>query len=80
MIRLQIQVTEEQARRLQAVARKSGLSKAELVRRAVDRASDQQLVTDPAELRLRALAVVGQYADTVSDVSEHHDRYYADTI
>ncbi len=78
MIRTQIQLTERQTRRLKSMATRSGTSVAELIRRAVDHALDADLLADDAEMRARALQVVGKYTDTATDVSEAHDHYLAE--
>ncbi len=80
MVRTQIQLTERQSRRLKALAKRQGISVAELIRRAVDRASDAALAADEEEVRARALTVIGKYADTAPDVSEEHDRYLAEAV
>ena len=80
MVRTQIQLTERQSRRLKALAKRQGVSVAELIRRAVDRTSDASLVVDEEEVRARALTIVGKYADTAPDVSEQHDRYLAEAV
>ncbi len=67
-------------RRLKALAKRQGISVAELIRRAVDRASDAALAADEEEVRARALTVIGKYADTAPDVSEEHDRYLAEAV
>jgi len=80
MVRTQIQLTERQSRRLRALAKRQGVSMAELIRRAVDQATNASLMTDEQEARARALEVVGKYVDTASDVSEEHDRYLAEAF
>ena len=75
MVRTQIQLTERQTRRLKAEATRQGTSMAELIRRAVDHALETDLLSDEEEVRARALSVIGKYADTDRDTSEHHDRY-----
>jgi hypothetical protein len=80
VVRTQIQLTERQLRRLKTLARQRGVSVAELIRRAVDQASDTSLVADEEEMRQRALEVIGKYADPAPDVSEQHDRYLAEAL
>lgn len=80
MVRTQIQLTERQSRRLKALAKRKGTSVAELIRRAVDHASDTSLTADEEEIRARALQVIGKYADTAPDVSEQHDLYLAEAL
>lgn len=76
MVRTQIQLTEQQARRLRRQARDRGVSLAEMVRRCVDRglADDR---SDRAALYERAAQLVGRLADRggTRDISARHDRY-----
>jgi hypothetical protein len=75
MVRTQIQLTDQQARRLRAQARDRGLSLAEVIRRCVDRALDE--VPNRALLYDRAARVVGRFRDRrgARDISSKHDRY-----
>jgi Ribbon-helix-helix protein, copG family len=76
MIRTQIQLTEEQSVRLRQVARRSGVSTAEVIRRSVDRYLDQQEAMAPGgATRLAMLEVVGKWNSGLSDVSARHDDY-----
>jgi Arc/MetJ-type ribon-helix-helix transcriptional regulator len=74
MVRTQIQLTDEQARRLRRLAADRGVSMAALVRDGVERVLAEQ---DREELWGRALSVVGKYRDRegARDVAENHDGY-----
>ncbi len=76
MIRTQIQLTETQARRLRAAARREGISLAEAIRRLVDRglADDEDA---RRRLYARASEAVGRYRDRkgAKDVAAEHDAY-----
>jgi hypothetical protein len=79
VIRTQIQLTEEQARRLREVAAAQGVSLASVIREAVDR-----YVQDGSGLErrwMRALAVRG-YRDVTraGDVAADHDRYLSEAF
>jgi plasmid stability protein len=76
MVRTQIQLTEQQARRLRAQAREHGQSLAAMVRRYVEKGLVEE-VPDRAELYERAARVIGRFRDRRSarDVSTRHDRY-----
>lgn len=77
MIRTQVQLTEEQMRRLRAAARARRVSIAELVRRCIDRALEEE-GAPTAALYDRAAEVVGSFADAeATDLSVRHDDYLA---
>lgn len=77
MVRTQVQLTEEQARRLRALAREEGVSLAEMVRRAVEGYLQEKENGGFAERAERALAAVGRFASGLRDVSQEHDHYLA---
>jgi len=77
MVRTQVQLTEEQARRLRALAREEGVSLAEMVRRTVEGYLQEKENGGFAERAERALAAVGRFASGLRDVSQEHDRYLA---
>jgi hypothetical protein len=72
MIRLQIQLTEEQVERLRRRALERHTSTAALVREAVDLSLREADVDRRWE---RALAVLGRFDGGAADVSAEHDRY-----
>jgi Ribbon-helix-helix protein, copG family len=76
MVRTQIQLTDQQARRLRAHARERGLSLAEVIRRYVDKGLSEG-TPNRAALYERAARVVGLFRDRrgARDVSSKHDRY-----
>ena len=78
MVRTHVQFSRKQLERIRAIARRQGISIAEVVRSAVDRYSEQK-APDAAEaaLRARALAVTGRYGSGHSDTSADHDRHLA---
>ncbi len=73
MVRMQIQVTEEQARGLRRRARARNESIAAVVRDAIDR----ELSGDDAQAAAwaRARAAVGRFHGGGGNVAEEHDRY-----
>ena len=76
MIRTQIQLTEEQVRRIRALARREGVSMAEIIRRGVDDfLASAELSWD--DLWERASSLVGDFEDRESadDVAARHDEY-----
>jgi len=76
MVRTQIQLTEQQARRLRSQARERGLSLAEIIRRYVEKGLSEE-APNRAALYERAARVVGRFRDRrgARDVSSRHDRY-----
>jgi len=74
MIRTQIQLTEQQAKKLRDLSADSRDSVAALIRKAVD----QFLVSgqpDRSALYRQAVSVVGKYNSRECDISLDHDRY-----
>ncbi len=78
MVRTQIQLTEDQARRLRAAAARQNVSIADLVRRGVDSVLKDENGPTRAELVARAIAAAGRHRSDRQDVSVHHDRYLAE--
>jgi hypothetical protein len=76
MIRTQVQLTQDQMRRLREIAKREGVSVAEVVRRCVERRlADDRPTLD--ELYDRALRSAGSLRDPegARDLSTHHDKY-----
>lgn len=75
MRRTQIQLTEQQLRRLSRAAGEHGVSLAEMVRQCVDRTLAER--GDLAAGYARASRLVGAFHDReqAHDVARHHDRY-----
>ncbi|PZA07010.1 MULTISPECIES: CopG family transcriptional regulator [unclassified Meiothermus] len=74
MIRTQIQLEENQLRRLRELAYREGISVSEAIRRAVE-----CMLKDESQewkgRKERALRAVGRFASGLQDVSRSHDRY-----
>lgn len=76
MIRTQIQLTEEQARRVKRLSRERGVSMAEVIRSFVEVG-----ITEEAPRRdsayARARKVIGRFPDRAGarDLSREHDRH-----
>ena len=74
MIRTQIQLTDEQAKKLRELSATGRESVAALIRKAVD----QFIVSgnpDRSGLYRQAETVVGKYNSDSGDIAIHHDRY-----
>lgn len=78
MVRTQVQLTHEQSVLLKAAAAEENVSMAELIRRSVDLFLERRQQRDEAELKRRALSVVGKYSSDAANVSVNHDAYLAD--
>jgi hypothetical protein len=78
MVRTQIQLTEEQASALRALAAQRGVSFAELVRTAVQALLRRETMPDDAERRRRALNAFEHFASGHADVSRRHDEHLVD--
>ena len=80
MIRTQIQLEEEQYKKLKEMSAEKGVSMARLIRESVE----AYLVTinkpSKEEIRRRALEIVGIAHDIegATDVAENHDKYLAE--
>ncbi len=76
MVRTQIQLTDQQARRLRAEARERGLSLAEIIRRYVEKGLSGD-TSDRTARYERAARTVGRFRDRrgARDLSRKHDRY-----
>jgi hypothetical protein len=81
MVRTQIQLTEQQARRLRAQARDRGVSLAEVVRRCVDKGLADES-SDRAAQYDRAARLVGRFPTRrgTRDISSRHDRYLGEAF
>ena len=79
MHRTQIQLTDQQIRKLRAIAREKRISLAEAIRRCVD---TQLANAGPSrtELYTRAARLVGRFRDieSATDIATEHDRYLQD--
>jgi hypothetical protein len=76
VVRTQIQLTEQQARRLRAHARERGVSLAEMIRQCVETALAEKAPNRGA-LYDRAARLVGRFPDRrgARDISARHDSY-----
>ncbi len=76
MVRMQIQLTEPQMRKLRTMAGERGISLAESIRRCVDLALANE-DHDRAELYERAARIIGRFPDKngATDLAREHDRY-----
>ncbi len=79
MIRTQIQLTEEQYRRLKQLALRRRRSLARLVRKGVEKVLEEAGEPDLEAVRRHALSIAGKYRSGKKDISVHHDRVLAES-
>lgn len=77
MLRTQIQLREDQSKKLKEMAAQYDVSVAELIRQSVDLLL-QSNEPSPAELWERTHAVRGKYRSGVTDLAVNHDNYLAE--
>jgi predicted transcriptional regulator len=80
MIRTQIQLSEEAAEKLKALAAERGVSMAELVRESVEQYLAQTPIITVEERRHRAIAAAGKFRAAETDLAEKHDAYLAEDL
>ena len=80
MIRTRIQLTEEQARALEAQARMEERSMAERVRECVAEYLARRRTPDVRELARRARGLKGRFRSGSPGLAEAHDRYLDDAF
>jgi hypothetical protein len=78
MVRMMIQVPEDQAEQIRHRAKDEGISIAELARQGIEMRLATPLRSEDA--RRRALSVVGALRSGTGDVSENHDGYFVEAI
>ncbi len=79
MIRTQIQLTEEQARRVQQLAADRGVSMAQIIREAVEQYTAEGTVSREERVR-RAMEAAGRFRSGLRDLSVEHDKYLAEAF
>lgn len=79
MIRLQIQLDNDQARELRRTAEEDGVSQAEVARRALGAYLRERRGPHGPAIQ-RALAMIGRGSSGCPDLAEDHDRYLAEAI
>ncbi len=75
MVRTQIQITEQQAEALKALANERRVAVAELIRQSIDRFLKDPTEADREERKRRAIAFAGKYSSGLTDLSTRHDDY-----
>ena len=78
MIRMQIQLTESQAKAVKRAAMEEGTSVAEVIRRAVERMAGERPKMNAQERARRAIEIAGKFRSGKKGVSQKHDEYLAE--
>ncbi|MFQ5481031.1 MAG: ribbon-helix-helix protein, CopG family [Thermodesulfobacteriota bacterium] len=78
MVRTQIQMTEDQVKRLKKMASVEHRSMADLIRQAVDCFVAKKAGADIEKQRDRAIALAGSFHSGADDLSKAHDKYLAE--
>jgi hypothetical protein len=79
MYRTQIQIREDQPKKLKEMAAEYNVSVAELVRQSIDLLIDQKGNDLTIEERWQqTFSIKGKYASDVTDLSTNHDKYLAE--
>lgn len=78
MVRTQVQLTEEQAARLKALASRRGLSISELVRQGIDSILAESPERSREERYRRAAGAAGKFRSNRHDVAVRHDAYLSE--
>jgi predicted DNA-binding protein len=79
MVRTQIQLTEDQYKRLKKLARSRDRSLATLVREGVEKVLNEAADPDLEAARLQALLIVGKYRSGEKDGAIAHDKALAES-
>jgi hypothetical protein len=80
MVRTQIQLTEEQSRKVKRIAAHRGVSMAEVIREAIEGAIRSETPSLQDDRRKRALNMVGKFRSGKRDVSKKHDAYLTEAF
>ena len=75
MVRTQIQLTEEQSRRLKAAALRRKTSVAALIRQGVETLLEGEMEPSSEEIVRRAIRAAGAFRSSKHDVARRHDDY-----
>jgi len=78
MVRTQIQLTEEQVRKVKKIAASRGVPMAEIIRDAVEVTIRSGTALE--EKRKRSLEIIGKFRSGKKDVSKKHDIYLAEAF
>jgi len=80
VVRIQVQLTEEQLASLKRLAARRGVSVSELVRQGVDAVLRGPQAEQERLRRERARAAAGRFRSGLGDLAEAHDRYLLEDL
>ena len=80
MVRTQIQLTEEQARKVKRIAARRGVPMAEVIRDAVEEVIRSNRHGVREEKRKQAVEILGKFRSGKRDVSKKHDSYISEAF
>jgi len=80
VVRIQVQLTEEQLAALKRLAARRGVSVSELVRQGVDAILRGPQAEQERLRRERARGVAGRFRSGLGDLAEAHDRYLLEDL
>ena len=80
MIRTQVQLTEDQVKKIRKVAMVKHQSVAELIRQAVDNMLKSDTSVDLKERRKRAVNIAGKFSSGKRNISKEHDAYLTEAF
>jgi Arc/MetJ-type ribon-helix-helix transcriptional regulator len=78
MVRVHVQLTEEQLEALRQIARRERVSVSQVVRQSVDLLLRERLRPSREELVRRSLEALGLFRSGTGDLSARHDDYFAE--
>jgi len=80
MVRVQVQLTDNQIESLRRLASATGRSVADLVRQGVDQYLSVSGQPDREKRKKSALRVMGKFSSGAADISTRHDHYLAEAF
>jgi predicted DNA-binding protein len=80
MIRTQIQLSEEQAKRLKQMAAAQGRSVADLIREGVDRLAGDDMASRRRERMKHVARSFGRFRSGRTDLTSRHDALFAEAV
>ena len=79
MVRMQVELSDDQAQALERLSEQRGVSLAHLLQQGVELVIEAADSPDWRARRERALAVLGCFGSGAGDLAEKHDHYLAET-